>query len=221
MDHFSPTPDDATIAGWICGTFGERRLALEAVWVDFRLSLVRILKNSFSGLCWADCEVFADDAFSQLQVRLDAGSFHGRGMSCLRNFLLRAARNDIIDAQRKAARRGRLEQVIAMHQETHAPEDYCAMVVRLECEALRRSRGDAMIAKLIACAQTMKPAQRAVAVIMIDTLVTTAYWPTNQSILEQLREKEPDLQIGTVGERRKEVRKKFRPILGDDFDDSL
>ncbi|HSI15883.1 MAG TPA: hypothetical protein VK961_27795, partial [Chthoniobacter sp.] len=159
--------------------------------------------------------------FSQLQVRLDAGRFQGHGMSCLRNFLLRVARNDIIDAQRKSTRRGRWEKVIAMQQEWGAPEDYCAMVVRLESDALRRSRAEGVIASLIACAQRMKPAQRAVAVIMVDSFVTTARWPSNQSILEQLREKEPDLQIGTVKERRKEVRNKFRPILGDDSDDSL
>jgi thioredoxin-like negative regulator of GroEL len=142
-------------------------------------------------------------------------------MGCLRGFVFRAAVNDIKDAQKKSEVRGRWQELVAMQEEWRAPEDYCTMILQIEGEALRRGRGEAVIAKLIACAQTMKPAQRAVAVIMIDTLVTTARFPTNQSILEQLSEKEPDLQLGTVKERRKEVRKKFRPILGEDFDENL
>ncbi len=215
-----PIPDDETVSRWIVGTPEERARVLEAAWRHYSRQLVGLLKNSFPSLAWEDCEDLAGDAFAVLQGKLAGGEFRGDDLSRTFHYLRRVAYSLGIDFVKNRERRGRKEEELAMREEWRAPEDYCAWVVRMEFEAIKRSYGEMVTGKLIECARQMKPGQRAVAVIMVDTFVTCARWPTNERLLELMCEKEPNLLMNTLVERRKEVLAKFRPILhGHNIDD--
>ena len=209
--HFAPLePDDATLELWLGGSLEERTSAFNLAWQRHRDQMLYTLKRDYPTLAWADCEDIVDDAYCCLWIRLTTGEFLWKGKNSLINFLLTISRNDANDLVRKRKRRDRLEGEIASWENERLPEPPDIWIQRMESEALRKSNYTDTAECLIACAQQMKPAQRSVAVVMTNCWVTNARWPSNERMLEILRENEPELKIATVVERRKEVLAKFR-----------
>jgi DNA-directed RNA polymerase specialized sigma24 family protein len=213
MNSCPPEPDDDLLVQWTSGSPEERENVLKVAWQRYHDQLKATLKGGFSGLVWQDCEDIADDAYCNLWRKLSQGKFVWNGSNSLLNFLCDVARNDAIDLIRKRKRRAGLEVEIQAREEERAPEAPDAWMERMEWEMLRKSRYAQATERLLACVEKMKRAQRSVGVVMADCWVSNSRWPTNARILEVLRETEPELKLGTVIERRKEVVAKFRPVL--------
>lgn len=212
--HFGPLePDDAMLAQWLWGSPEERENVLNVAWQRHHEQLPATLKRDFSSLAWQDCEDIADDAYCYLWKKLSEGQFVWQGENSLINFLLRVARNDANDLVRKLKRRAGLEVEVQAREDERAPEPPDIWLQRMEWETLKKSKYADVTERLVECAQKMKRAQRSVGVVMADCWVTNGHWPSNERMLEVLRQNEPELKLATVIERRKEVVAKFRPIL--------
>lgn len=213
MHQPSSEPDDETIARWIAGSLEEREWVLNAAWRRYAVPLLVWLNNEFPSIPWADRKDIADHAFPCLWIKLAAGEFTGDGLCCTFLFLCEVAKHRALDFLKKSHRRSRHEEELAMRERDRVDAVYCATVVRKEFETLRQDAGDAVVARLIERARTMKPAQRAVAGIMVEIFANTGGWGANERLLERMRELEPHVQLNTIKERRKEVLAKFKPIL--------
>jgi DNA-directed RNA polymerase specialized sigma24 family protein len=213
MHQPASEPDDETIARWIVGSLEEREWVLNAAWRRYAAPLLGWLEDKFAAIPWADRKDIADHAFPCLWSRLAAGEFTGDGLGCTFSFLCEVAKHKALDFLKKSHRRSRHEEELAMREQDRVDAVYCATVVRKEFEMLRQDAGDAVVAKLIERARAMKPAQRAVSGIMVEIFANTGRWPANERLLERMRELEPQIQLNTIKERRKEVLAKFKPIL--------
>jgi hypothetical protein len=79
--------------------------------------------------------------------------------------------------------------------------------------AVAADQANAVFAALEGAAVEMGPKEKEVAAIMLRIIRSNARWPTAGRIHEELLKTDKTLRESTVKDRRKEVMKKFNPIL--------
>ncbi len=220
MDQTDPG-SELPILQWLQGTTEQRKAVFATAVQEYRAILEATLKKEFPALPWQDCEDFVQDAFVQLWFRFANGTFKWSGEGPLFAFLVTRARHDAQDYVRKLARRMGKREEIATREQSRQPISPLDALLQREADLLAKTCFDHVTEKLVECCRKMKPAQRSVAMVMVESLVNTARWPSNERLLEVLHTVEPGLKIGTLQDRRKEVLAKFKPILESSNFDNL
>lgn len=164
-----------------------------------------ILPPALSG----DCQDVVSEAFSALIKNRSSG------VSSVESYLKTIVRNNALSRCRKQEVRDRpitdpqdLERLIP--REVDAPDQ---IVVAKENEQGHVDVANAVFEALDAVAAGMGLKEKEVAHIMLRIIRNTARWPTAGRIYDELKKTDKALKEGTVKDRRKEVMKKFNPIL--------